>query len=134
MKLMDQAWPVTPVQVSQGSLGADTALGGDTPIRGAGPEGIFTGRPLPEARVPVISPPEERPRPALGPKRRIRVTACDLAYPRAGCVPLGTTQIAATLYQAGQTLLGTSLARVTLGEKNILVTGATVTGGCDVGA
>lgn len=87
MKLMDQAWPVTPVQVSQGSLGADTALGGDTPIRGAGPEGIFTGRPLPEARVPVTSPPEERPRPALGPKRRIRVTACDLAYPRAGVCP-----------------------------------------------
>lgn len=57
MKLMDQAWPVTPIQVSQGSLGAGlTALGGDTPIHGASPEGIFTGR-LPEARVPMTSPP-----------------------------------------------------------------------------
>ena len=121
MKLMDQAWPVTPVQVSHISLGADTALGGDTPLRGGGTEGIFTGSLLPEARVPVTSPPEERPSPALGPKRRIRVTACDLTDPQAGCAPLGTTQIAATLYQAGQTLLGTSLARVTLRKKTFLL-------------
>lgn len=118
MKLMDQAWPVTPIQVSQGSLGADTALGGDTPIRGASPEGIFTGRPLPEARVPVTSPPEERPSPALGPKRRIRVTACDLADPRAGCVPLGTTQIAATLYQAGRPCWAPPWPESHLGKKH----------------
>lgn len=60
-KLMDQAWPVTPVQVSQVSLGADTALGGDTPFRRGGPEGIFPGSPLPEARAPVTSPPGAAP-------------------------------------------------------------------------